>query len=290
MPPEEIPVVPAAAPAPTEAPAAAPAAAPAPAPAAAPAEPAAAAPAAPVEAPAIDAHAEPTLLELAAKEPEPKPADAPAEAKPADAKPAEAKPDAPAEPPKPIEAKPVEPVKYEFKMPENITPSPQQLTDLGSLFNEGHVAPEVAQRIVDMGTKAMTDYAESLRRQQHETFANTRKEWRKQVMASDDLGGAGYQTAIAAVARARDLVASDAKPGTPQYDADMKALTDFMRYTGAGDHPVFLRMLHRVARYFDEPSPPAPGATPPPGNGLRPGAKRGLRDIYKESRAARGQN
>lgn len=252
--------------------------------------------------PEVNAHETPTLLEEVSAPGEEKPAENTADAKPEGDKPKEAAPEKPVEvkPETKPEEKPAEqapevkpeaqpePIKYEFKFPETLKPEAKAIGDLSSVFNEGKVAPEVAQKIIDIGSKAITDYAESLRRDQMKVFADTRADWRKQVMASEDLGGAGHQTAMAAVARMRDMLCSDHAPGTQEYEADHKALNDFMRYTGAGDNPVFLRILHRAARFFDEPSMPPSGANPPPSNGQRPG-RRSLKDIYRETRESQGR-
>lgn len=220
----------------------------------------------------------PTLLEGVAK-PEEKPAEKPAEAKPGE-KPAEAKPgDKPAEAAKPEEAaKPVEvaPV-YELKLPETIKAEPVAMSELTKLFGDSKVAPETAQKIVDIGTAAMTRYAAHLQSEQHRVFGETRANWVKEVLADPVLGGAGHKTAMGAVARMRDLFV----PADKQ-----TAFNDFLRVTGAGDHPAFLHLLHNAARFFDEPGLPPANAKPSPANGRAPG-RRGLRDIYAQGKAAR---
>lgn len=276
-------------PAPAPEPVAAAPAVPVAAPAAPAVEPVAAAPvekpAAPVEAPkpadaAAKPHTEtPTLLEGVAK-PEEKPAEKPAEAKPGE-KPAEAKPgDKPAEAAKPEEAaKPVEaaaPV-YELKLPETIKAEPVAMSELTKLFGDSKVAPETAQKIVDIGTAAMTRYAAHLQSEQHRVFGETRANWVKEVLADPVLGGAGHKTAMGAIARMRDqFVPADKQT----------AFNDFLRVTGAGDHPAFLHLLHNAARFFDEPGLPPANAKPSPANGRAPG-RRGLRDIYAQGKAAR---
>ena len=63
-------------------------------------------------------------------------------------------------------------------------------------------------------------------------------------------------------------------------EADRKAFNNFLKITGAGDNPMFLRFIHNVARTFDEPKPPAVNPKPPPNNGRPP--KRGLRSLYRD--------
>lgn len=237
--------------------------------------------AAPVEAPKGETHPSeiPSLLEEAAKKPEEaKPA---AEAKPVEpAKPGEEKP---AEAAKPAEAKPAEvapappeKIEWKFELPETIkADEPTMARFTGAL--DGLMKPETraesAQNLLNQHNEAMIAYDKQLREGQIKAFNDTRAEWRKQVMADAQIGGAGHQTAMGAIARMRDMAISDARPGTPQYEADAKEFNDFLRITGAGDHPAYLKQLHRFARFFDEPSVPAPGAQPTKTNGAPPGGK-----------------
>lgn len=274
---------PAAAPAPAAdaAPAPAPAAdpPPAPAPVADPAPkpdaPAADAPKPDGAAPVDPAAAKPTLLEELGPDGKPvetKPdADA---AKPTD-KAAEPAADAkPGDPAKPADAAPKpEPVKYDVAtlLPEGTTIVDQKVFDeaLGTLSELG-VPQEKAQALLGYHTKAMTDYATHLANEQQRVFAETREGWVKEVMADPILGGAGHKTAMAAVARMRDKFVPE---------GERAAFNEFLRVTGAGDNPNFLRMLHRVAGLFDEPAPAPTPNNPPPDRGGRINGRRS-RVIY----------
>lgn len=269
--------------------AAAPAAAPvepAPAPAADPAaqpDPGAAAPAAAAEpaAPAAPAP-EPTLLQKhdaeAAAAAAPKPADP---AKPAEpAKPAAAAPD-PAKPADPaaavapeVPAAPVlEPVEYAYTLPETIQMDDTVRGAFHTALDAFRTDPtKGAQGLIDLHNQTMQQYAEHLSQEQHRIFNETRKAWRTEVMASEDLGGAGHQTAMGAVARMRDLLVPE---------ADRAAFDQFLMVTGAGDHPSFLRLLHNAARLYDEAPLPPPDPRPAPNGGARPSGR--LRDMYKSN-------
>lgn len=240
--------------------------------------------------PALTPHTDtPTLLEgVKTEEPtvEAKPAEVKPEEKPADAKPAEIKPVEAAKPEeKPAEAKPAEvvaeaPVTYtEFKLPEGIVPDKDRMGAYTETLRKHKLTQEVGQELLDLHSNSLKTYAESLLQNQHKTFADTRAQWRKDVMADPELGGAGHQTAMGAVARVRDQLVSQARVGTEQYKTDMQNFEQFLRVTGAGDHPVFLKLLHNAARFFDEPGLPPPGAQPSPSNGQRPG-RRSMRDVY----------
>jgi hypothetical protein len=216
----------------------------------------------------------------------PKP-DAPAVVEPEKA----AEPAAP-EAPKPVEPpapEPVvlEPIVYpEWKLPEGIQPDKEALGKYSEILGEHRIAPEVGQALLDKHTEAMRQYAEHLSREQHRVFGETRANWNKEIMADPELGGAGHQTAMGAIARMRDRFISSAKPGTDQYKSDESAFNQFLAITGAGDHPQFHKMLHRIAAVLDEPRLPPPNAGPVP-NGGAP-KRTGMASIYRNSSDARG--
>lgn len=139
------------------------------------------------------------------------------------------------------------------------------------------------QKLLNLHAEAMETFAKQIEERQHKGFNDYRDDLAKQVLSDEQIGGAGHQTAMRAIARMRDLLVSSAKPGTAEYQADQKALTQFMRLTGAGDHPIFLKMLHNAARFFDEPGLPPENPRPPTDNGRAPGDRR--RTIYDHPRS-----
>lgn len=243
-----------------------------------------------VEAPAEEApnaHAEPTLLESVSGETKPpEAADTPAETAPEADKPvAEVKP---AEAPKPDDVKPGEtpeappepaPVTFEkFEVPEDFRVDDTRMAEFTGLLGKPR-NQENAQAIINFGIDQMRMYAETLSRAQHETWTNTRKAWRDEVKADPEIGGAGFETAMARVGRMRDLFVTQ---------GDQKAFSDFLRVTGAGDHPAFLRFLYRVGQKFDEgQQAPAPANPPPDRGGGRPRGGRGRLGavLYDNSRS-----
>ena len=132
---------------------------------------------------------------------------------------------------------------------------------------------EAAQAVIDMHLDSISQYAvasqEQTLQQQHRAFADVRKGWQQQVLADEQLGGAGHQTAMAAVARMRDAFV----PEKDKADFDQ-----FLRVTGAGDHPAFLRLLHNAARRFDEPKFPPTEIKPVPQT-----VKRDMRSLYNKT-------
>jgi hypothetical protein len=207
------------------------------------------------------------------------PGDKPAEAA---AKPGETKPGDPAVDAKPPEPAAPEPIQYpDWKLPQNVKPDAEMLGKYTEALSEHRVPAEAGQKLLDMHAEAlqhsMQSYADFLAREQHRVFGETRQSWRNEAMADPEIGGAGHHTAMGVIARMRDRLVSDHKPGTPEYLADAKAFDQFLTVTGAGDHPAFLKVMYRVGKFLDEPALPPPNVGPVPNGGTPKGR---LRDNY----------
>lgn len=220
---------------------------------------------------------EPSLLETATK-----PVDAAkpgAEAQPGD-KPGEKPVVAAPEQPAPAAEAPVE---YKYTLPETLKLDDPGKAEVHKLFDEFRSNPaENVQKLVDYHAKAMNDYAEGLEkdtlRRQNDAFRDTRKGWTQEVMSDPELGGSKHQTAMAAVARMRDLLVPKEMMEARQWpngQPRMSQFEEFLRVTGAGDHPAFLRVLHNAARFFDEPQANQlpTEIKPSPTNGKAPGSR-----------------
>lgn len=198
-------------------------------------------------------------------------------AKPAEAKPAEVKA-ADAKPAEPVKAEPLAPIEYAYELPPTLKMDDALKGDLHTALDAFRADPSKGvQPLIDLHNKVVSDLvtqnAADTLRNQHKAFNDTRSQWNKDWMADAEIGGSGYQTAARAIARMRDQFVSDEAPGSPKYQADLKSFEDFLRVTGAGDHPAFGRFLHNVARAFDEPAPPPPNTKPVPNNGKAPGRR-----------------
>ena len=231
----------AASPAAPAAPAAPTAPAPAPAAVAAAPEPAPAIPAAPTP-----AHEIPTLLETATAKPtEPE-------------KPAAGEPTTAAAP---------APFTYEpFVIPDGITADPERIAAYTALLSEHRVPQETAQKLLDLHAATMQQQAAAMAADQQRAFTEMRNDWATQIRGDAELGGSGYQTTVHAVAEMRDLfVAAEHR----------KEFDDFLRVTGAGDHPAFWRLLNNAAKRFREPAMPNYTPAPVPDRGAPPRGARG---------------
>lgn len=233
------------------------------------------------EAPKEPAKPEPTLLEVfdAAKKSEAKPA---SEAKSE----VEAKPEAKADTPKEPVVEPAAPEPFKFEIPPTLRVDDARMAEFTGILREASSLPpqEVGQKLIGMHAAAMQAYADHVAAEQRRVWNDTNRGWQNAVMSDPVLGGAGHQTAMGAVARVRDMSISDSPPGTPQYERDRKDHEEFLSVTGAGNHPVYLRQLHRMARLVDEAPLPPPDIRPPPNNGQRQATR--LRDMYRPNGGA----
>jgi hypothetical protein len=160
----------------------------------------------------------------------------------------------------------LEPVAYEYTVPETLALDEATKTELhGALDGFRQDPAKGAQGLVDLANKSIQAAVDRVRTDQHKAFNDTRSSWQKDVLADEEIGGAGHQTSMRAIARMRDLFVPE---------KERAAFDQFLRVTGAGDHPQFLKLLHQAARYIDEPSLPPAGAKPPPNNGKAPGRRR----------------
>ncbi len=181
------------------------------------------------------------------------------------------KPDeAPAPPPETVVAAAPEPVAYEYTLPEVLKMDEALKSTVHEALDAFRADPvKGAQGLLDLHAAEMQKYANGLLVKQYETFNDTRRGWVTEVMADPILGGAGHQTAMGAIARMRDQFVKE---------ADRPAFEEFLRVTGAGDHPQFLKLLHNVSRAHDEPLLPPPNPKPTPNNGQPP--KKGMSSLY----------
>ena len=225
--------------------------------------------------PAKPAEVKPEADKPAVADDKPKPeADKPVEAPAAEVKPEEAA--------KPVEVAAPEPVKYEWELPALLKAAPERIEAFNAILNEAklpaEIGKEAGQKLLGLHEQAMQTYADTLAqetlRNQHKAFNDMREGWNTEILADPEFGGAGHATATKAVARARDALVSSHPIGSKEYQADYAQMENFLRVTGAGDHPVMWRILHNAARYIDEPQAASipTNISPPKGNGKAPKA------------------
>jgi len=142
-------------------------------------------------------------------------------------------------------------------------------TDLHGALDAFRADPQAgAQALIDLHTKVVGDLvtqnAADTLRNQHKSFNDTRTQWKQ---------GLGRRRAdrrrrlpgprCGRWRRMRDQFVSAETPGNAEARSrPQNPLMEFLRVTGAGDHPAFGRFLHNVARAFDEPALPPTNPKP----------------------------
>lgn len=252
------------------APAAAVAEAPAPAAVEAPAPEAAASPAPEVvaEAPAAEAIvARPSLLSTAKADGE-APKEPPAEAAKVEPvkeepKPPEAvkegeepKPDAPK--PEDVKAAEPEPIVYtDWVLPEGAEVDKDKVGKFTELLGTHRAPQELGQKLVDFHMAEMAEATQRLQQHNWDVWNRQQDAWMDEFRADRELGGNKELTTLSNCASVIDQYG-----GSPAQQAQLRqVLTD----TGAGNHPLVIRLLNNVAKVLKEgsmaPAPKAPAPT-----------------------------
>lgn len=119
-------------------------------------------------------------------------------------------------------------------LPEGITPNEPLMGEFKALAAKAQIPPEMARKILDL----------EVRNQQAvlEQFVATQEEWRGQIEADPDFGGAKLEATV-----------SEAKLALSAYDPDGALLPELER-GGYGNHPGIIRFLARVGRQVKEDS------------------------------------
>jgi len=176
-----------------------------------------------------------------------------------------------AQPPEGATPPELAPRTYEaFTLPEGMTFDETRHSEATALFAADNLSQERAQAYVDYHVAELDRAVNAERQSNHDHFAELRQQWVQQVMADPEIGGARHQTAMTSIAQMRDLFVSSAEPTSERYAQEMTEFNNFLRTTGAGDHPAFNRFLHNVARKFQEPAALSITPRPPADIGLRP--------------------
>jgi hypothetical protein len=213
---------------------------------------------------------EPSLLE-SGKKPDEKAVEKSVDKKPDEA----AKPDG-----QQREQPQAEPFKFDaYVLPEGFKADDALIGRFNETLTKADLNPQArGQELLNMHAEAMTRYSEQVAEQQMKLFSDTRRSWRDQIKADLEMGGPSYNSTLKDAAEMRDLFVSP---------AHMQEFDEFCRFTGAGDHPAFTRLMRAIARRFKEPGPKTPAFTPPSDIGQKPAGRAGARQqtLYEHPRS-----
>lgn len=156
------------------------------------------------------------------------------------------------------------PEKYEaFKLPENFVMTEAQTTDVQKLFKEQGFTQAQAQAMVDY----YASMSQSAMKEQRDAYTTQRKEWKDAVLADPEMKD--FNSVRTGIGRMIDGLGDAALA---------KEFRQAMDLTGAGDHPAFVKLFHKLATKYSE-GKPATGGVPNvtrPGTAERPSAAHAL--------------
>lgn len=147
-----------------------------------------------------------------------------------------------------------------FKVPEGYTLDEDIAKEAGALFKERGLTQEQAQKFVDFYV-AKTNEAVNA---PYEVWRETQAEWVKQVKA-DPFLGPRLSNVTNTISKAIDLISKD----NPKLAEGFRQVMDF---TGAGNHPAFIRMFYEMASRLTEGTHVA-GTGPSPAGQRREGQR-----------------
>ncbi len=120
----------------------------------------------------------------------------------------------------------------DMELPEGVTISKDMLAELGAVAGELGLTKENTAKLLPLGQKM----AQEMATRQNDAYNATRTEWRDQVAADKDIGGAEN---LAIASKALQTY------GTPEL---RKLLND----TGLGDNPEIIRVFHKIGKTLQE--------------------------------------
>lgn len=122
------------------------------------------------------------------------------------------------------------PIEYgDFVFPEGVEVDKATLTEATALFQEAKLPKELAQKHIDLHSKVLQGFADSI----GENWVRTNQKWQADFRADKEIGGAREQATIDYLKQAVT------KFGTP-------GLREALIITGAGNHPEVIRFIARV--------------------------------------------
>lgn len=144
-------------------------------------------------------------------------------------------PNATEKPAESAEADEPEPIKYEFKHPEEGAEfNPKVADKFAEVAGKHQISQEAAQEI-------MASMSQTLNEVQAEALTALRGQWREQVIADQEIGGDKLNESLAT-----------AKKALTQFGGD--EMLQLLEESGFGDHPAVIRTFNKIGKAISEDS------------------------------------
>lgn len=153
-------------------------------------------------------------------------------------------------------ALPVKPEDIKITVPEGIKIDEAQMTAIKGILADATLTPEQrGQKLVDLHAKALQAAAN----EPYAEWDKTQAQWQKDVKADKEIGGANFDPMQAGIGK---LI-------TKLGGGDANKIREAFVFTGAGNNPEIIRLLHRAAQALNEPGHVG-GSKPAPDGGKNP--------------------
>lgn len=141
----------------------------------------------------------------------------------------------------------------DLALPEGFEPDEAQLTTFKTLAAKAGVPAEGAQELLTLGAQQVKAAVEKASTDATKLWDDTITQWKADVAADPDIGGAKFKPALETIGRALDEYGS------------LEARQAF-DVTGAGWNPAIVKFVHKMAAALSEGKPlPAPKPAPKSG-------------------------
>lgn len=168
-----------------------------------------------------------------------------------------------------VEAVAAEPLTAEaITLPDGFTPNEPVMTEFLGIMNNAEASPkERAQSLIDLYAKVQQEASEK----GSQLWNETQTKWQEDTRKDPEVGGAKLEPALAGISKLIDA-----------YAPNPREMREVFEVTGAGNHPLMVKFLNKIAHKLVVEGGPANGG-PPARN-----ASGGLETIYDHPSNNRG--
>jgi Spy/CpxP family protein refolding chaperone len=131
----------------------------------------------------------------------------------------------------------------EFKVPDGYVLDEAVAKEAGGIFKEMNLTQEQAQKLVDFYTAKTTES----QNRPYQVWRDTQQKWVNEVKA-DPFMGPRLNHVTSTISKGIDQVVSN----NPQLSKLAEGFREVMDFTGAGNHPAFIRMFYEMASMITE--------------------------------------
>ena len=145
----------------------------------------------------------------------------------------------------------------DFTVPEGFTLDKEVVGEASALFKESNLTQAQAQKLVDFYVRRTKESHDA----PFDAWRDTQDRWAQEINSDPEIGGSKLQGTRASIGKLLDSL------GDTKLTNSFREVMDF---TGAGNHPVVIKLLTRIAQRLTEGGP-VRGSGPSPDGMRRPG-------------------